>query len=85
MAGRVSLFGDMVDTVSPRSLGSLVAGFKAAATKQISVARGWPGAPVWQRGYHDRVVRDDADLDEFRWYINGYAATSARDRENLAG
>lgn len=69
----------------PRSLGSLVAGFKAAATKRINIVRGWPGAPVWQRGYHDRVVRDDAELDRFRWYINQNPTDWARDRENPGG
>src|SRR5437763_3195075 len=28
----------------------------------------WPGH-LWQRGYHDRVIRDNAELDQKRHYI----------------
>ncbi len=28
----------------------------------------WPG-PLWQRGYHDRVIRDQAELEQKRHYI----------------
>jgi hypothetical protein len=24
---------------------------------------------VWQRGYHDRIIRDDEELSKARWYI----------------
>ena len=27
------------------------------------------GAPVWQKGYHDRVIRDDAEHDRIAQYI----------------
>lgn len=46
-------------TRPPRSLGSFIAGYKAATTRQINEVRGLPGAPVWQRGYHDRVIRNE--------------------------
>lgn len=35
----------------PRSLSSLIAGFKSATTKRINRRRGAPGLPVWQRGF----------------------------------
>jgi REP element-mobilizing transposase RayT len=52
-----------------RSLGSLVAGFKVAATKRINSLRSSPGKSVWQRGYYDHVIRDDHDLVRIREYI----------------
>ena len=54
---------------TPRSLGALVAGYKSSVTAQINRQRGTPGAPVWQRGYHERVVRDDREAEAFRRYI----------------
>ena len=45
-----------------RSLASLVAGFKGAVTR---VARD----VVWQRGYHEHVVRDERQLEIIRRYI----------------
>jgi REP element-mobilizing transposase RayT len=51
----------------PRSLGSLIAGFKSAVTKRI---RGTGRHDfVWQRGYHDHIIRDDGDLRRIRHYI----------------
>jgi REP element-mobilizing transposase RayT len=54
----------------PRSLGSFVAGFKASVTVRINVMRGTPGAPVWQRNYHERIIRDEAALHRIRVYIH---------------
>jgi REP element-mobilizing transposase RayT len=53
----------------PRSLGSFVAGFKSAATLRINRSRGTPGAPVWQRNYHDRIIRSMRHLRAARRYI----------------
>ncbi|MEW6490588.1 MAG: transposase [Thermodesulfobacteriota bacterium] len=67
---------------SPRTLGSLVAGFKAAATARVNALRGTPGASVWQRGYFEHVVRDDAALDRIRTYISDNPLQWSLDREN---
>ncbi len=49
-----------------RSLGSFVAGYKAAATRRINVIRGTPGHPVWQRSYSERVIRGEEELNRIR-------------------
>lgn len=36
----------------PRSIGSLIAGFKSACTKQINIIRNTPTNSVWQRNYY---------------------------------
>jgi REP element-mobilizing transposase RayT len=66
----------------PRSLGSLVAGFKVATTKQINVLRGTPGLPVWQRNYYEHIIRDDKGLRRIREYITNNPATWESDTEN---
>lgn len=53
----------------PRSLSSLIAGFKSATTKQINLLRNAPGTPVWQRNYHERIVRDERAFQCIRRYI----------------
>jgi REP element-mobilizing transposase RayT len=53
----------------PRSLSSLMAGFKSAATTQVNAQRGTPGVPLWQRNYYEHVIRNDADLTRIREYI----------------
>ncbi|MBX7212872.1 MAG: hypothetical protein K1X39_02555 [Thermoflexales bacterium] len=53
----------------PRSLATLVSGFKGAVTSRINTVRGTPSQPVWQRNYHERVIRDEAALAKMREYI----------------
>lgn len=55
--------------VSPKhsSLGVIVRTYKAAVTTACRQA-GASGFG-WQRGYHDRVVRNDRELDNIRRYI----------------
>lgn len=54
-----------------RVLGAAVAGFKAMCTVQINHRRGRPGAPVWQRGFVERVIRSDAELEAARRHVAG--------------
>jgi putative transposase len=66
-----------------RSLGSLVACFKATATRRINEIRGTPGAPVWQRNYHEHIIRDETEFDEIRQYILENPLHWDDDPENL--
>ena len=52
--------------VKPRALNTFVAGFKAAAAKRINLVRNQPGAPVWQRGYHEQRIEDEITLTRIR-------------------
>ena len=53
-----------------RTIGSIVRGFKSATTKQINLVRGTPGCAVWQRNYHDHIIRNEKDLRNIQAYIN---------------
>ncbi len=61
-----------VSPAGPRkaSLGSLVAGFKAATTKMCR-NNGWlaPEASLWQRNYFEHVVRNEDDYASIAQYI----------------
>ena len=58
------------DWLQAHSLGAIVGQFKAQVTKQI---RRLPGAgddyPVWQRNYHDHIIRNAPDLQRLRTYV----------------
>jgi REP element-mobilizing transposase RayT len=60
----------MIPPMKPRSLSSLVAGFKSATTKQINILRNAPETPVWQRNYYEHIIRNDASLQLIRQYIH---------------
>ena len=53
----------------PRSLGSIIAGFKSAATKRINEMRHAPSIPVWQKRFYDHVIRNENELNRIRDYI----------------
>ena len=62
----------------PRSLGSLVAGFKAVTTHRINLIRKTPGEPVWLRNYYEHILRDENDLNRVRAYIRANPARWTR-------
>lgn len=55
--------------VRPGSLGAIVRAFKSAVTKRVNEARVTPNTPIWQRNYHDRIIRNDRELNAVREYI----------------
>ena len=69
--------------VLPRSLGAIVRAFKSIVTKRINRIRDTPGAPVWQRNYYERIVRDEQGLNAIRGYIQNNPANWKSDTENV--
>ena len=55
---------------------AVVGAFKGRASRLA-------GQPLWQRGYHDRIIRDETELDALRQYIADNPIRWAVDRENL--
>jgi REP element-mobilizing transposase RayT len=52
-----------------RSLGAIVGQLKAMVTKRIREVAGKPSMTVWQRNYHDHIIRDAQELARVRTYI----------------
>ena len=51
------------------SLSSIVGGFKSAVSRRINLERNSNSRFVWQRNYHEHIIRNEADLAEKRTYI----------------
>ncbi|MCC6563384.1 transposase [Candidatus Uhrbacteria bacterium] len=51
------------------ALPEIIRGLKTFSAHRINRLRGTPGIPVWQRSYHDRIIRNRAELEAFRTYI----------------
>jgi hypothetical protein len=47
----------------------VIGALKAASARRVNLARGTPGAPLWQRGFHDHIIRDAAALRRITRYI----------------
>lgn len=61
-----------------------MAQFKSVVTKRINAMRAGAGAPVWQRNYYERVIRDENELSRAREYIVNNPMQWELDRENPA-
>ena len=64
------------------SLGAIVGSFKSAAARRINQSRGTIGVPFWQRGYYERIIRDDTELERIREYILNNPYTWDTDEDN---
>ncbi len=67
------------------SLGDVIGWFKTVTTNRyISGVRdaGWPpyDRRLWQRTYHEHIVRNDTDMERIRTYIANNPATWHSDR-----
>jgi len=72
------------DAKHPRTMliPKIVGYVKMNSAKRINRSRGTPGARVWQRNYHEHVVRNDADLARIRKYIDGNPCKWHMDSDN---
>jgi len=64
----------------PRSLGSIMAGFKASVTSRAKQELNITG--IWQRNYYDHIIRNDRELNNIRWYILNNPLNWQLDRDN---
>ena len=68
--GRSPLHNDPTSQrMKPKSLSSLMAGFKSITTKKINILRDTPGTPLWQRNYYEHIIRNQDAMDKIRQYI----------------
>jgi REP element-mobilizing transposase RayT len=56
-------------SVKVSSLGTVVGAYKATTARLINALRRSPGAPVWQRNYFERIIRDEEELARITDYI----------------
>jgi len=61
-----------------------VGNFKSVTTRRINRMRKTPGVRVWQRNYHDRVIRNERELKAVRRYVHQNPARWADDRNHPA-
>jgi putative transposase len=51
------------------SIPTVIRAYKSAVTTRINQLRGTSGAPVWQRNYHEHIIRNADELSRIREYI----------------
>ncbi len=63
-------------------LGEIVRALKTFSTRRINTLRKTPGIRVWQRGYYERIIRNDLELKRIRRYIAENPTHWKEDSEN---
>jgi REP element-mobilizing transposase RayT len=77
------LSGGLASTLKPGSIGAIVGNFKSLVAGRINNLRRKPGQRVWQRGYYDRIIRNERELNAIRQYIQDNPRRWNEDRDNL--
>ncbi len=52
------------------TIGNIIGWFKYQTTKQINILWNTPGQHIWQRSYHDHIIRSEQDYHNICQYIN---------------
>jgi putative transposase len=50
-------------------LSKIIDGFKTFTAIEINRLLSTSGSPVWQRGYAERIIRNESELEKFRNYV----------------
>lgn len=74
------LHGILTLTGDSYLLGTLVGSFKSATTRNIRALPDPPVTHIWQRGFHDHIIRDDTDRARICEYIHNNPARWHEDR-----
>ena len=67
------------------SIGAIVGNYKMLVTKRVKAMLKVSGADmqVWQRGYWERIIRNERELNATREYIRNNPIRWQEDRDNL--
>ncbi len=57
------------NTFRKHGLTEIVRAFKSFSARRINQLRDSPGTQVWQRSFHDHIIRDERELNTLRTYI----------------
>ncbi len=65
------------------SLGVVVSRYKSSVTRPINQLGRTLGTAVWQRGYYERIIRNERELHAIREYICNNPVRWNEGRDNL--
>jgi REP element-mobilizing transposase RayT len=57
------------------SVAAVVGSYKSGVTRRINNLRNMKGSRVWQRGYYERIVRNERELNAIRRFVGQKTAT----------
>jgi len=72
----------VVDAGVRHGLPEIVRALKTYSARRINATRATPGASVWQRGYYERIVRNERELNLTRKYLASNSRNGRTDRKH---
>ena len=72
-------------SLQPSSVGAIVGNYKMLVAKRVKAMLKVSGTDfrVWQRGYYERIIRNERELNAIRRYIQENPILHAEKRDNL--
>ncbi|MEA5576613.1 transposase [Anabaena sp. UHCC 0451] len=71
-----------INGTTPQSLASIIQNYKSVSTRQINRINKAKGNVIWQRNYHEHIIRSEEALNNIRQYIVNNPINWAEDEEN---
>lgn len=68
---------------APGSVGAVIGTFKSTTANRVRGLLKAPGKSIWQRGFYDRIIRSQNELDRIREYIRLNPMRAQEGRDNL--
>jgi REP element-mobilizing transposase RayT len=65
-----------------KPLGRILGAFKTRSTRLVNEFRQTSGAPIWQRNYYERIIRNEFELNRIIDYIISNPANWSDDENN---
>jgi REP element-mobilizing transposase RayT len=82
---RVGQLPHPTEVTKYETLSNIIGAFKTTAATRINKLRGQIGAPVWQKSFYDRIVRNERELGWIQKYILNNPIKWEEDRDNPVG
>jgi len=64
------------------TISNIIGAFKTTAATRINKLRRTPGLTVWQKSFHDRIIRNEHELERIREYIRNNPIRWVEDHDN---
>jgi len=80
--GIIAIDDAQIGNGNGKPLGRLVGAFKTTTTRRVNEIRATPGAILWQRGFYERIIRDERSFANIVAYIEDNPSRWATDPEN---
>jgi REP element-mobilizing transposase RayT len=69
--------------MKPKSISSFVSGFKSSVTTKINQLRNTPYKILWQKGFHDHIIRNENEYNKIKNYILNNPSNWENDKNNV--